>query len=856
MQTDQRTFGKWLRTQRRARDWTQDQLARAVGCAQVTIRKLEADELVPSKNLAEIIADKLNVPSEARAAFVKFARSDKAPTPIAQPASGEPWRAPQRDNLPIALTSFVGREHELATARELLARARLVTFTGSGGVGKTRLALELATQVAPQFADGVWLIELAPLTDPALIVPTLAALFGLQERPDTALEKILHAFLRAKKLLLILDNCEHLIHACAQFADALLRACADVKILATSREALSIAGERAYRVPSLALAPTADLESLAQSEAIQLFIERARALKHDFALMPANASDLAQICHRLDGIPLALELAAARIPVFAPAQIVARLDDRFRLLTGGSRTALPRQQTLRAAIDWSYSLLSPVERLLFARLAVFAGGWTFDALEAVCAGDGIDADALLDLITQLVGKSLAMTGEVNGETRYHFLETLRQYAREKLFESERVEQWRDRHLDYFTRFAEDADARNAVDRLAREQDNIRLALDWALSAARIEPGLRIAAAMQKFWWTRGDWSEAYQRSRELLGAPHATPRTLARGRVLRAAAHIANRFGRYAESRALFEESIAIFRALGKAGRVWLEMALARLGYAVGFRDIHAGMNYARESLELSRESSNYNGLMAALDIMGIGSTALGDYVAARKYYDEYLERARAQNDRDAISIGLQHLGWIDLLNGDLAQAEKWLDQTTEYAQGAMGLAWQSALRGNLARLRGELDRAETLLVQAIDALQKLGDQSTTSDTIRNLGRLELTRRNFARAHQLFRDALTMQRDGEIWYWLPWSFENFALHASATNDFARAARLFGAAEALRETRGARLPPIDRDEYAPHLANLRAQLDAAQLRAAWDVGRALSIEQALEYALENKNLPGF
>jgi ATP/maltotriose-dependent transcriptional regulator MalT len=247
---------------------------------------------------------------------------------------------------------------------------------------------------------------------------------------------------------------------------------------------------------------------------------------------------------------------------------------------------------------------------------------------------------------------------------------------------------------------------------------------------------------------------------------------------------------------------------------------------------------------------------MAALDIMGIGSTALGDYVAARKYYDEYLERARAQNDRDAISIGLQHLGWIDLLDGDLAQAEKWLDQTTEYAQGAMGSAWQAALRGNLARLRGELDRAETLLVQAIDALQKLGDQSTTSDAIRNLGRLELTRGNVARARQLFRDALTMQRDGEIWYWLPWSFENFALHASAINDFARAARLFGAAEALRETRGARLPPIDRDEYAPHLANLRAHLDDAQLRAAWNEGRAMSIEQALEYALENKNLPGF
>jgi non-specific serine/threonine protein kinase len=428
------------------------------------------------------------------------------------------------NNLPVQPTSFVGRTTEMAELKQLLPATHLLTLTGVGGTGKTRLALEVGahlcvrptgadTQVSP-YPDGVWFIELAPLADPALVLQTIATVLGVREEQGRPLSATLIDWLRERELLLLLDNCEHLIVACAQFADSVLHSAPDVRLLATSREALGIAGEQTFQVPSLQL-PTPQLPTseLAQLESVRLFVDRAHAVKSDFVLSDTNAPVVAQICQRLDGIPLALELAAARVKALSVEQIALRLDDRFRLLTGGSRTSLPRQQTLRAAIDWSYNLLSGPERVLLQRLSVFVGGWTLEAAEFVCVANvgaihplkGDFESPLLDTLAHLVDKSLVVAETHEGAARYRLLETVRQYAREKLLDAGESEQVRERQLTYFVRLAEQAEpmlntAQRAkwIVRLETEHDNLRAVLEWAcgydLESARWLVGL-----LRRFW---------------------------------------------------------------------------------------------------------------------------------------------------------------------------------------------------------------------------------------------------------------------------------------------------------------------------------------------------------------------
>ncbi len=423
------------------------------------------------------------------------------------------------NNLPVQLTTFIGREHEIEDARHRLRSSHLLTLIGPGGTGKTRLALQLAADVMPSFSDGVWLAELATLTDPALVVQTVGSLFHLREQLGMPLHELLIDYLRDKELLLVMDNCEHLIEACAQLADQLLHACARLKIIASSREALGIAGEAVYRVPPLSLPQPEQLscKDLGQCESAQLFVERASAANPRFRLTDQNAAAVAQICRRLDGIPLALELAAARVTAFSPEQIASHLDDRFRLLTGGSRTALPRQQTLRALIDWSYDLLSEGERILLRKLSVFSGGWTFDAAEAVCSDVNV-----LDLLPQLVNKSLVAVEDEGGEPRYRLLETVRQYARDKLLELGDTEATRGAHFDYFYGLAQEAapklrraGAAAWVTKLQLEYDNLRAAMRWGLEE-RLADVLRMVPLLSYFWNRIGYEEEARNLIREAL----------------------------------------------------------------------------------------------------------------------------------------------------------------------------------------------------------------------------------------------------------------------------------------------------------------------------------------------------
>jgi predicted ATPase/transcriptional regulator with XRE-family HTH domain len=634
------SFGQWLRYRRRELDLTQEALSRTVGCAQVTIRKMEADLLRPSRQMAELLIEKLGIPPEKRESYLLFARSGSLPAPVSPPpilptAIPPPAIPPPtpHNHLPHSLTSFIGRAGELEEVPRLLASSRLVTVTGSGGTGKTRLALEVAAEALARYPDGVWFIELSAITDPDLVPETVAVTLGVQKTGEVSYQSVLNHYLQDKHLLLMLDTCEHVLDACARLVDGLLRQCPKVSILATSREPLGMVGEKTYRVPSLtALDPdiVSDPHQLEQTDSIRLFAERAAAVLPDFKLTDATIPAVARICHRLDGIPLAIELAAARISVLNVEQIAARLADRFWLLANGSRIALPRQRTLRASIDWSYSLLTDADRLLFQRLSIFGGGWTLEAAEQVCAFDPLERWEILEGLASLVNKSLVVADNLSGiKTRYRMLDTIRQYAREKLagekltrekltgekltrekltgqkltrekLAGEKLaeekgevlgegEKASDQHLAYFLAlsreygpFLKTAQVTAYLDLLDPEIDNLRAALTWALgknSSAGAEAALEMLCALAYFWAIRGFYWEIFPRFKRALELLSASNDSLMERKAwgLYTLAALQTDFNIEMEIVGYLNQSIPLFRRVGS--RQGLALALALRSY-------------------------------------------------------------------------------------------------------------------------------------------------------------------------------------------------------------------------------------------------------------------------------------
>jgi len=496
------TFGEWLRIRRRELNLTQQELADQTGCARITLRRLESGTLKPSNELAELLLKELGISASKISQWILFARG-QGDYPVHN-------QSIIKTNLPSLLTSFIGREKEMVEVVDALSKYRLVTLTGSGGAGKTRLSLQVAARLHHAFPDGIWFIELATISNPALIPQTILNSIGLLDNNNLKLLESLQDFLRSRKMLLILDNCEHLIDACANLVADLLSHSNELKILTSSREALGVQGEYAWRIPSLTF-PNAkkdiSTEHLPQYGAVKLFIERAELSDPSFRVDKNNAPGIAQICSRLDGIPLAIELAASRLRSMSVDQIQARLDDRFNLLTNGVRTVLPRHQTLRAAIDWSYNLLSDDEKTLFRRLAVFIGGFSLDGAESVCSGDEVKKDDILDLLTSLVNKSLINTEKFSGEVRYRRLETIRQYAREKFLETDNVEKLRKRHIQFYVELTErsEPELRGSnqtkwFKRLEAEMNNLRSALEWTIEWDR-ESFLRLSSSLWMFFRT-------------------------------------------------------------------------------------------------------------------------------------------------------------------------------------------------------------------------------------------------------------------------------------------------------------------------------------------------------------------
>ena len=770
------------------------------------------------------------------------------------------------NNLPRQLTGFVGREQEMAEVKRLLMTTCLLTLTGTGGAGKTRLALQVAADVLEGYPDGVWLAELAALSDPALVPQTVAAALGVREVPGRPILETLVHYLQRKKLLLVLDNCEHLVAACAQLAGELLRTCQNLRILATSREALNIQGEVAWRVPSLSLPDRRQipsLERLAQFEAVRLFVERAAAAKPTFALTRENAAPVAAVVQRLDGIPLAIELAAARVPALSVDQIAARLDDRFRLLTRGSRASLPRQQTLRAALDWSYQLLTDREQRLLRRFSVFAGGWTLEAAETVCGGEGIEEFEVLDLLTQLVFKSLVVTDEQNGEVRYRFLETVRQYGLEKLDESGETEAIRKRHRDWYLGLAERAEpelqgVKQAAwfDQLEAEHDNLRAALKSSQTGGEARAGMRLAKALMRFWLVRGFAGEGREYMASILTRPEAAEPTALRAQVLWAAGGLAWRQGDYLSARALLGESLAICRGLGD--RSGIGQALNALGLVAREQGDRATARALHEEyLAIARELGDKSGIGLALNNLGLIAREEGNYATARALHEESLALRRELKELFNISQSLNNLGMVATAQKEFASARTFYEESLALSRelgDKLHIAYALNNLGDIAYHQGDDAAARALNEESLKIKRDLGDKRGIANSLNHLGRVARRQGDVAAARALYAESLTIRR--ELWDRLGIAecLEGFAGLAGAQGQPRRVARLFGAAEGLREAIGVTLPPSVRADYDSTVAAARASLGEAALARAWAEGRAMTLEQAIEYALAEEAWP--
>jgi predicted ATPase/DNA-binding CsgD family transcriptional regulator len=633
--------------------------------------------------------------SEGRDSFPPWVVGSGREDCPAAPASRTP-----RGNLPAETSSFVGRERELSEVRELLAETRLLTLTGPGGCGKTRLALRVAREAAGEFGNGVWWVDLASLSDPDLIAQAVARLTGVREVPGLSLLRLLIEHLESGEALLVLDNCEHVIEACAALVDALLEGCPGLKVLTTSRESLRLYGEASWLVPSLSV-PEKDARSfeiLAGNEAVRLFAERARAVSPGFALTDANASAVARICQRLDGMPLAIELAAASLRVLSPHQVLRRLDDRFLLLTGGGRTAPPRNRTLRTTVDWSYDLLSEGERALFRRLSVFVGGFTLEAAEEVCSGAGVERRAVLGLLSGLVQKSLLVVvpGGAGSDNRYRMLETIRAYALEKLEASGEGATLRSRHADFFLELAEEAEPEllgpeqaKWLERLEREHDNSWATLLWLGERGEVERALRLGSSLR---WFRGYFAERRSRLSALLEMPGAQARTAERAKALHVLgvltcrhAEYADDAGKYAEARRYQEEALSIYRELGdKRGTAAALNELSRaMGMATG--DVSTWKSVRpllEEALSIYRELGDAaHGLAHSLLYTGIVEQILGNAAAAHAFFEESLELFRELGDEMYVGTSIWFLARAQIDEGDHAAARAHLKEVLETLQ-------------------------------------------------------------------------------------------------------------------------------------------------------------------------------
>ena len=740
-----------------------------------------------------------------------------------------------KHNLPAPRTSFVGREQEMVEVKRMLAMTRLLTLTGAGGSGKTRLALEVARDLVSIYPDGVWLVTLAGLSEGDLVPRAVATALQVPERPGQPLTDTLVEALEAKELLLMLDNCEHLVEAAACLVDTLLDSCPHLGVLATSREPLGISGEVNWSVPPLPLPAKADeesnggvtIESLLRSQAVRLFVDRARLRLPDFQLTQHNAGAVARVCRKLDGIPLAIELATGRMGALAVEQVAQRLDVSLDVLSGTNRISAPRQQTLRATIDWSHKLLSEAEQKLFERFSVFAGGWTLEAAEVVCSGGVVEQEDVLSLLGGLVDKSLAVAGAATGGAiRYRMLEPIRQYAWEKLEQNGEADEARDRHAAFFLSLAERAEPELPrlrqsawLERLEGEHDNMREALSWALEHEEGELALRLGAALWRFWHVRGYLSEGLRWMKRVLaeGEPAASQ---VRVKALEGMGWLTQFQGDFARAKATYEEMLKLSRELGDKGNI-----------------------------------------ATALNSLGTVAAQQGDNERARTLLDENLEVIKELEAEGSPATTLKKFYVCNLL-GYLA-----INEENDYARGTT--LWEESLAlarklgddyligttlgnlGHVALMQRAFERAKARSEEALAFANELGSAGVelVPSACINLGLASLGLGEHERAMGSFEEALVMSQDTGRTPQVIEALEGMASLAGTVGKATRSARLWGAAEVAREVTGiSAFTPDELALHEPHLALASSQLGDEAWQEALAEGRAMSLEGAAEYAL--------
>ena len=743
-------------------------------------------------------------------------RFTAAVTPI------HPAPARRNHNLPHALTRFIGREREIAQVQQLLGTTRLLTLTGTGGCGKTRLAFEIGAQRVDAYADGVWLVELAAVNDAGLVGQTIAKALEINEQPGKSLPDTLCAAVAPREVLLILDNAEHLLDACAQIADVLLHRCARLAILCTSRERLGITGELTYRVPSLAVPdacrdPTP--EQISECESVRLFVERAHLQDPHFALTAANAGAVSSICRRLDGIALAIELAAARVRSMSVDELGAGLDERFRLLTEGSRTALPRHRTLRSLIDWSYELLSESERMMLCRVSVFSGGWSLEAARQVCAFDRVAPDEAASVLTSLADKSLVWTEMRDAVTRFRLLETVRQYAHERLQRSGEETPVRRRHVEYFVALAEEArkhelaaDAPAWLDRLEMEHDNFRAALRASCSARldHGDAGLKLAGLLQWLWTTRGYWAEGREWISMALGTLDASKDEEARARALRGLAAMCQLQGDLSSARRSYEQSFAIEARLCDPRRLCITL---------------------------------YN--LANVTALG------GDHQRAADLYERSLAIAREIGERPMIAMCMGNLARTLAWKGDIAAARACAEEALATWRSLGDLRGSHALcfLATLTRAAGDFGSAAAMAEEALAMQRKFGDRLGLSGSLLTLAAIRIDMRETERAVPLLQEAAKLWHELDDHAGLSAALQHCAVAAFALQGPLSAARIWGHAEKMSTAAG-------RLEYLPSLtwneryvaAARTALADDVAFDRAWNEGREMDADEIVRYAL--------
>jgi predicted ATPase/class 3 adenylate cyclase/Tfp pilus assembly protein PilF len=806
------------------------------------------------------------------------------------------------NNLPIQSTSFIGRRKEMDEIKHLLSATHLLTLLGPGGTGKTRIALQTGADMIDDFPHGVWYVELAQLSDPALVVQEIASVFNIKETGSTMLMDILIEYLREKELLIILDNCEHLIDECAKISETLIKNNMKLKIIATSRETLRIAGETIFRVPTLTVPDIQDkhtVESLFAHESSRLFIERAISVKTDFDIKAESILPIAQICNYLDGIPFAIELAAARVRSLPVHKIAERLVDRFSFLTGGSRTALPHQQTLLATIDWSYDLLNDKEKSLLRRLSVFAGGWSLEAAEEVCSYNGVKETEILDLLNYLVDKSLINFDEQ--KDRYNMFETVRQYGTEKIKKRGEYSHFNTKHLDYFRKLAEEyepmlseADPGNWLNLLENDHDNLRGALNWSLKEkCNIESGQRLAGALRSFWSGHSYFSEGSKFIDEMLAC--SNDKKIVRGKLLKGAGMLASRQGNYEKAKLLLEEALQIYREIGDS------LSIANILDNLGITYSEQG-EYSKskplydEALEINRSNNYKLGIANSLNNLGALETFRGNYSDAKNFYRQALEIYRGIGDKHDIASTLIGLGNLPLMNEtDFIEAKAILEEALSIFSETgdkHGIAYSHASLGNLALFQCRYKEAGVHDREALNILKEIGNKRGIAFQLGNLGEIAFLSNDSALALRNLDEALSIHREIGCKYgvaqalnimgyislengdtnraWVQFE-EAFTINRNLEDKegilqsldavagfnikagfFSKAAMLTGAADSLREKIGSPLLPYQMDRYKETVFRLIEQLGEEVFRKTWNEGKLLTTDDAINLALEDNN----